>query len=650
MSDTPSTTGSLETPKDAGRGQAGVVHRWMMEIDLAGEREQAWRVRARETVERYRDESDKGAPNKRKGGSTSRFNILWANTSIMKPKLFSSIPRPDVRRRWKEQDPVGKKVSQLIERGLTASLDQYDFEETIDAAILDYLLPGRGLVRVRYDAETITEDREGDNIERKAYEAVLCQHWPWDRLRIGPAAKWSELPWIAFEHQLTRDEAVKTFGEVAGRKIAMDVTHHVEQRDGGQQIDGNIFQLGTVWEIWDKPRRQVIWISPGHKDSPILVEDDPLNLEHFFPVPRALYSVKTSDTLVPIEEYRLYRDQAEELDQITRRIQVVVKSIKVRGIYASIVEEMKDLMKADDGQWMPSKGALTALQRGGIKDMIWMMPVHEIAQVLQHLYIQRDQIKNVIYEITGLSDIMRGASNPNETFGAQQLKAQSGGLRMQERQREVQRFIRDILRLKAEIMCEQFSEPTWQLMTGMQVTPDMMALVQADHGRGFRIDIETNSTIALDQHLDEENVSKSMEAFARVTQGLLPAVQAGLVPEEIPLKLVKQAASRMKFGRELEDAIDQAIGDEGEDEQQMVKLTPEQFETTRRELQAEAMEVAQQQAQEGFAAEKAQILAQQTKFEAGIQEEKTRLVAREEKVMIAEARLGLEVQEAEQGM
>ena len=46
------------------------------------------------------------------------------------------------------------------------------------------------------------------------------------------------------------------------------------------------------------------------------------------------------------------------------------------------------------------------------------------------LYQQREQIKAVIYELTGLSDIARGASKASETLGAQQLKSQWGSIRL----------------------------------------------------------------------------------------------------------------------------------------------------------------------------------------------------------------------------
>jgi len=61
---------------------------------------------------------------------------------------------------------------------------------------------------------------------------------------------------------------------------------------------------------------------------------------------------------------------------------------------------------------------------------------------------------------------MRGATEASETLGAQQLKAQYGGLRISTRQERFQMFVRDILRIKAELIVEHFDADTLRLMTG----------------------------------------------------------------------------------------------------------------------------------------------------------------------------------------
>ena len=61
--------------------------------------------------------------------------------------------------------------------------------------------------------------------------------------------------------------------------------------------------------------------------------------------------------------------------------------------------------------------------KGNLANLIQWMPIAQVAETLIQLYNARDRVKAVLYEITGIGDIMRGMTNPNETLGAQELKA-----------------------------------------------------------------------------------------------------------------------------------------------------------------------------------------------------------------------------------
>ena len=641
-----SQAGALETPEDAGEGQPGVVARWTLEIDQASKREEAWRKSADAAEKRFRDESEKDDKPGKRGAGNSRFNILWANTTLLKGALYAQQPRPDVRRRFKDKEPIAKQVAELLERGLSAALDAYDFDNTMSLSVMDYLLPGRGTARVRYLPYF---EGEGDD-ETKKFEEVKCEHWPWKRLRLGPAGKWEDLPWLAFEHILTRDE-LKKLSPAHGDEVELDVSQDDSANDtnSAPSTHGDIFNRGRVWEIWHKAERKVIYIAPSFADAPILEKPDPLNLENFWPIPRPLYSVQTSGSLVPIEEYRLYRDQAEELDRITRRIQKVVQGLILRGVYDSTVAEIEQVMKGDDNSLIPSEGATAYMSMpGGLDKAVWMIPIERAAQVLVSLYQQREQIKQVIYELTGISDILRGSTDPNETLGAQKIKAQSGGLRLQDRQREVQRYARDLIRLKAEIMAEQFSPETWQVMTGLEATPEMLALMREDGPRGFRVDIETDSTIAVDQQAEQESITALLDGMARFVAAMGPGVQTGVIPAKLVAKLLLPAIRRFRLGREVEDEIESLIGDDDEPgEENMIKLSPEQAQEMQQQVQAQAMEQAQAQAEEAVKGDRAQVDAGRKLLQAEVKAAQADMAIREGKVQIAEQQLGMAGQKVE---
>jgi hypothetical protein len=459
MSEQP--TGAVETRKDAGKGPGADVKLWVDAIAIQDREEEAWRKAAQETIETYRDEKQ----GKANGNRGKRFNILFANIETQLPAIYNSAPAPDVRRRFADEDEVGKIGAQIIERALSYSLDAYDFDGTMQAAVLDMLLPGRGVARVRYNPIT---DASGN----VAYETATCEHVPWQSFRRGPGRRWEDVPWVSFDHHLTRDQLVELSPE-HGKNVALDTTvSGAEDRFKDVKQPPDLFMRAYVREVWDKEKREVLFIAPGYAAAPLRVEEDPLGLEGFFPTPRPLYAVSTTDTLVPIEEYRLYKDQAEELDLITRRIAKIVAAIKARGVYAATegAGVMESLQKASDGELVPVQNLMGLIsQNGGIDKAIWMWPIDTLAAVLKELYVQREQIKQAIFEITGLADIMRGSTESSETATAQQIKAQWGSLRVQRRQADVARFARDLLRLKAEIISTKFSWQTLEMVSGIRL-------------------------------------------------------------------------------------------------------------------------------------------------------------------------------------
>jgi len=250
-------------------------------------------------------------------------------------------------------------------------------------------------------------------------------------------------------------------------------------------------------------------------------------------------------------------------------------------------------------------------EKGGVKGLIEWVPVDMVIQVLKGCYEARAQVIQDIYQITGLSDIIRGDSNPNETATAQGIKAQWGSLRVRDRQKEVQRFARDAIVIKAEIISELFSIDTLKAMTNVklmtnaekqaaqlqmqqqqmvwqgqaqmaqmqgqqpppqpQPDPDVMALMEqpswedvkellrSDALRSFRIDVETDSTIEPDETAQKQAFTEYVGAITQlmtVAATVLPSA-----PYVAPLfsEIFKQSARVFKVSRTLEDTIDKVF-------------------------------------------------------------------------------------------
>jgi hypothetical protein len=605
--------GSMETPADAGKGPPGVVNRWVTELDLADKQEADWRKRARDVEARYRDEkTDSTQPGRYSG---VRFNILYSNIQTICPTLYNQSPSPDVRRRYRDADPVGKEVSEVLERCLSFTMDECDFDRYMRLAVKDQQLCGRGVTRVRYNPAFAEEDDEmsGDSYESLQGEEVKFEHVGWADFRHGPGQTWEQVEWVAFRHLMTRDELKSKFGDKMGEDVTLDYSPMgLDEGDSVPVTD--TFKRATVWEVWCNRQKEVIYISKTLKERPLKTEQDPLKLKNFFPTPRPLYAMESTDSLVPVEPFRFYRDQADELDNITMRISGIIAACKVRGIYDSTITEMVNIMDASENMMIPAQDVLPLMQSGGLENAIWMWPIEKIAGILGQLYQQREQIKTTIYEITGIADIMRGSSAAMETLGAQQLKVQFGTMRMDDSRRDIQRYARDLIRIAAEIISEQFTPESLQLMTDIklpsmqekqqaqmtisqnqqmamqgppmgepgqqmemqgpqqgpppEIPPEVLEmlkkptweeciqLLRDDKQRSFRVDIETDSTISGNYAADQQAITQLLQGVSAFIADAGPAVASGYLPLEAAKAMIMAAVRRFKLGREVEDALD----------------------------------------------------------------------------------------------
>ncbi len=507
---------------------------------------------AERICKRYRDENRQS-----RGGN--RFNILAANVNTMKPALYNSTPIPDIRRRNQGKlDPISRDAAAVMESAVSLSLEDGRFDDAIKSSVMDMLQGGRGVVRVRN--KPLIAGGEA------VWYSVCAERVPWKDFRHQPEADWALVNWIAFRHYLDRDQ-LEELNPAVGSRVRLD--HSVAPGEGSgygtSKGPTDVFKRAEVWEIWDKRTRRCLFIASSWKRGPLKIEDDPLRLEAFFPVAPPLWADKDPDSMVPLPDFRLYEDLASELDEITRRIQALIRVCKWRGLYNAAMGVLAQLEDADDGQLKPVDMIDPTVS---IENYIWLMPVDRIVQVLQQMYEQRTQILSTIYEITGLSDIIRGNTDPNETLGSQRIKAQWASGKLSIRQGDVQRLCRDLIRMKAEIIVEHWPPEVLSAMTGIMVTPQIQQLLTSDQLRMWRIDVETDSTIQADLTDARENIGQLIEGIGKFVQSFAPAVQGGLVSAGEAIKLLAAFSKPFRLGRSAEQVFDEMVAKAEQHEQQ----------------------------------------------------------------------------------
>ena len=535
---------------------------WQNELEKADQFERDWRERGMRVVERYRDEREGRALI---GPSNTRFNILWANTETLKGALLARMAEPDVRRRFPDPNPAAREVAILLERALSYGLDVYDGITPMKAALEDYLLPGRGVVWVVYEPVIIKEkikiEVDGEDVALDEVEEIeplgdqRCrfEYVHWQDYRESPSRRPEDVTWRARRHLFTRDDLIGR-GFKDAHEIPLNWMPDTNEDNADYE---EIYNRAEVWEIWCKVTRKRLFIATGYKDV-LAEDDDPYELEDFFPTPTPLIAVRTNNTSIPVPEFTLYQDQADELDRVTNRITYLIEGLKRRGVYDASVPELAQLAMAGDNDFVPSDNFASLAQKGGLAGAFQTEDISQVSAVLNGLYTQRMQVLQVIYEVTGISDIIRGGgTKASETATAQQLKAQYGSMRLRRRQDEIEKYIRELYRIKAELIAENYEPEILQRVTGMEVTDEMLEIMRNDKLRNYQIDVETDSTV----FADEEETKRTRMEFASVFGDyLIKAIEATrAAPEITPIafEILKFVAGAWKIGRNFEDVINE---------------------------------------------------------------------------------------------
>ena len=649
-----------------------------------------WEGRADKIVKRYRDES------RSRNNPTAKFNILWSNVQTITPAVFARLPRPDVSRRFRDNDPIGRVASTMLERALEYEIEHYgDYASAMKQAVQDRLLGGRGTAWVRYephivgemggeaedmpdDGLQVTEDTdeaetEGgiyrENQERIEYECAPVDYVYWRDFGLTVARTWEEVTAVWRKVYMERPALVERFGEELGGRIPLDTKPDTSKSFNEKMGEGS--REALIYEIWDKTSGQVIWLSKS-MGKILDTRDDPLQLENFWPCPKPMFSTLTTDSLIPVPDYVLYQDQARQLDTLADRIDGFIQALKVRGVYDAAEPSLQRLFtEGENNTLLPVKNYGAFSEKGGMAGAINLVDIAPIAQGLQMAYQAMEQVKGQIYEIMGIADIQRGQTDPNETLGAQIIKSNNASGRLKTMQHEVVNFATALLQIKAQIICQHFTEDTIVKISGaMQLSPQdqalipqALALLKDEPAKNFRIEVTSDSMIYQDEQQEKQDRVEFLTAVSSFMQTALPVATQS--PELTPLlmEMLKFGVTAFKAGKGMEGLIDetadkfrnQAKAAEGQPKPptpEMQKLQMQaQMEQTKLQAQTQAkqaemqmqMQMEQQKMQMQMELEKAkqeyQAQENQLKFQL---EEQRNMMDREMEMKVAQMKMNTE--------
>ena len=378
----------------------------------------------------------------RTGWQDSKLDLFWASMEIMKPAVYARPPVPAVAPLFKDNKQVNNVTADVLERSAVSTFAMIRIDEVMREIRDDLIFAGRGVPWCSYESD----GRGGD-------QKACVEHL--DRMDFlhEPARTWPEVGWVARRAWMTRGDMRKRFRKHSGD--AYQNAKFTTKRDDeyGEDQQSQTKKAG-VWEVWHKADNKVYWVSEGV--DVLLDSGEPhLKLSGFFPCPRPAFGTLRRRSLIPVPDWERYAIHFRKISDLTGRIYLLLDQVRMMGIVGGggdIADAVEDMMRGNDDQVVVRVNTVST----DINSIVAWMPLNEVAQAIQGLIAARQQLIEDFYQLSGISDIMRGATEAEETLGAQQLKSQYGSVRVRCKIDELQRIAADVVRIVAEIIAENF--------------------------------------------------------------------------------------------------------------------------------------------------------------------------------------------------
>lgn len=566
----------IESDTDFANTPVGMAQRWDTEITASKKELKKWHDDAIKITRRYLDRREDF------GRDESRVNLFWSSMKVLLSLLYARPPKASVARSFLDSEDDQARVAGIImQRMLNRSFDDNisNWDASIRQGIEDWLIVGMGQCWLRYEVETQEEPMPptidpmtgvevdtGETFERITNEDAPLDYIYWQDFFYSPARTWEEVRWVARRVYMTRDQLIARFGEEIGKTVALTTqAGSNDMRLNNESPKYDPWAKAEVFEIWDKISKMVYWMAKG-SDVILDYKEDPLKLDGFFPCPKPLAANLTSSNFIPRPDYIFAQDQFNELDEINTRITWLTRAAKIIGVYDKNADGIQRMFsQAAENQLIPVDNWAMFSESGGIKGKVDWMPIDQVVNAIDHLRQYRADKTQQIYEVLGISDIMRGSSKASETATAQQIKAQFGSTRVQLSQFYIAEWITSLLRIKAEIISKHFQPETIAARSNIMRTADAqyaeqaIQLIKDEHLAEYRVNVEADSMASMDWSAERDSATQFLSGLGAFVSQVAPLAQ--MMPQAVPylLKLLQWSVSKFRVSADIEGVLDQAI-------------------------------------------------------------------------------------------
>lgn len=389
------------------------------------------------------------------GWSDSKLDLFWASYEILKPAVYAKPPVPAVAPIFQDNKQLQNVTAEMLERVAVSTFKVTGIDDVMTEVRDDLLFCGRGVMWLVYE-----KDKDG--------QRVCVEHLDRTDFLHEPARKWAEVGWVARRAWLTKKEARKRFKKHSGD--AYQLAQYKTKR-GDDDDSRNLTPKAGFWEVWHKADNKVYWVSEGVDVR--LDEGEPhLKLSDFFPCPRPAYGTLRRRSLVPVPDWERYATHFQQISTLTGRIYLLLEKVRMKGLIAAggdVGDAVEELIRSEDDEILIPVPSAAMMATGGAANIVSWLPLADVASAITGLIEARSQLIADFYQLSGISDIMRGATEAEETLGAQQLKSQFGSVRVRGKIDELQRVAAESVKIASEIIAENFSKETLLDMSQMDV-------------------------------------------------------------------------------------------------------------------------------------------------------------------------------------
>ena len=544
---------------------------WIEEITQAQRRLDTFHARGEKVVKRYIDERGSEAEG-------TRLNLFHSNITTLKSMMFGALPKIDVGRTFQDpDDDVGRVAALIMQRLLTNDIAENGREYTtvLRSVLEDRLIPGLGVARVRYVAEFDAEEGEYGEEEEPGemlYEDAPADYYHWRDVLWGWCRCWDEMPWLAYRSYMSHDELTKRFGGEVAERVEYK-QQIIEGTAKGKQSGterAEQMEKAEVWEIWHKSSGCVFWVAMG-VDELLEKSEDPLELRGFYPSPPFLLANCTTSLYEPVPDFYLVQDLYNEIDQLEQRIGTITRAVKLAGVYDQSIGEIGRLVSETmDNDLVPVENWAMMREKGGLAGVVEWFPLEMVVTTLHTLEQVRDSKIALLYQVIGLSDIMRGMGTESSTrisAAEQQLKAKFGSVRVQAMQDQFAQFATDLMQIKAEIISRHFDKRTIGFMAVVKglnredvpLIPQALELIKNHEEAGLRVKIRPESVAMTDYAQLQQERTQFISNLALFMQSAAPLTEQEPSVAPFLLELLRWGLASFKGGNEIEGVIDRAI-------------------------------------------------------------------------------------------